>query len=277
MQRFSKAYEVLGVEVGAPQDEVKRAFRKLAFKYHPDLNSSPKAHEMFLNVQKAYEIIVTAQKTFADIEEPVTPNWKSRDRDKQNITRAEAIRKARDTAQRLDRIKLQKEAKHFAHFKKSIYYPWTIAMVHVSLIFFLLIAADAFLLTETHHGFVVDKVTNTSDILGSEMITGYTLKFNTGDMLEVSRGAGERMSKYSHVSFARSFIFNDIPRVYVVNKDLKEFVVDTFNKPPYLFFLLFLAVPLLLYYVDRPSAVFYAAGAFARYAVVIFIVSYMIF
>ena len=85
------------------------------------------------------------------------------------------------------------------------------------------------------------------------------------------------MSKYSHVSFARSFIFNDIPRVYVVNKDLKEFVVDTFNKPPYLFFLLFLAVPLLLYYVDRPSAVFYAAGAFARYAVVIFIVSYMIF
>ena len=55
---------------------LKRAFRKLAFKYHPDLNSSPKAHEMFLNVQKAYEIIVTAEKTFADIEEPVTPNWK---------------------------------------------------------------------------------------------------------------------------------------------------------------------------------------------------------
>ena len=85
MQRFSKAYEVLGLEGGADRDEVKRAFRKLAFKYHPDLNASPKAHEKFLNVQKAYEIIITAEKTFSDLEEPRTPKWKSRDRDKQKI------------------------------------------------------------------------------------------------------------------------------------------------------------------------------------------------
>ncbi len=277
MQRFSKAYEVLGVEVGADRDEVKRAFRKLAFKYHPDLNASPKAHEMFLNVQKAYEIIITAEKTFAEGEEAPAPKRKSRDRDKQKITRQEAIRKARETSQRLDRLQLQKEARHFAHFKKTIYYPWTIAMVHVSLLFFLLIGADAFLLTETHSGYVTNKMIETTNILGNQYVTGYSVEFNSGDVVSVSRGAGELLTKDSHVSFAKSFIFHDIPKVYVVNKDFKEFVLNTFNKPPHLFFLLFLVVPMLLYYVDRPSAVFYAAGAFARYAIIIFIVGYMVF
>ncbi len=277
MERFSKAYEVLGADVGADQDEVKRAFRKLAFKYHPDLNSSPAAHEKFMNVQKAYEIIITAEKTFSDLEEPKTPKWKSRDRDKQKITRQEAIRNARETAQRLDRLQLQKEAKHFAHFKKTIFYPWTITMVHVSLLFFLLIGADAFLLTETHSGYVTNKMAKTTNILGNQYVTGYSVEFNSGDIVSVSRGAGELLTKDSHVSFAKSFIFHDIPKVYVVNKHFKEFVLNTFNKPPYLFFLLFLVVPMLLYYVDRPSAVFYAAGAFARYAIIIFIVSYMIF
>jgi hypothetical protein len=277
MQRFSKAYEVLGLEEGADRDEVKRAFRKLAFKYHPDLNASPKAHEKFLNVQKAYEIIITAEKTFSDLEEPRTPKWKSRDRDKQKISRQEAIRKARKRAQRLDRLQLQKEAKHFAHFKKTIYYPWTIAMVHVSLLFFLLIGADAFLLTDTHSGYVTNKMAETANILGNQYVTGYSVEFNSGDVVSVSRGAGEQLKQDSHVSFAKSLIFHDIPKIYVVNKDLKEFAINTFNKPPYLFFLLFLAVPMLLYYVDRPSAVFYAAGAFARYAIIIFIVSYMVF
>ncbi|HAW19558.1 MAG TPA: hypothetical protein DCX14_05180, partial [Flavobacteriales bacterium] len=47
MKRFAKAYEVLGVKVGASEEEVKKAFRKLAFKYHPDLNKSSEAHEKF--------------------------------------------------------------------------------------------------------------------------------------------------------------------------------------------------------------------------------------
>ena len=51
-------YEVLGVQKGASEDEIKKAFKKLARKYHPDLHPDDKqAEEKFKEVNKAYEIL----------------------------------------------------------------------------------------------------------------------------------------------------------------------------------------------------------------------------
>ncbi|WP_301176666.1 DnaJ C-terminal domain-containing protein [Actinomadura geliboluensis] len=50
-------YEVLGVPRDAGQDEIQRAYRKLARAYHPDINKDPEAEEKFKDVSEAYAIL----------------------------------------------------------------------------------------------------------------------------------------------------------------------------------------------------------------------------
>jgi len=55
-------YDVLGVEQGAEEAEIKKAYRKLARKYHPDVNKEANAEDKFKEVKEAYDTLSDSQK-----------------------------------------------------------------------------------------------------------------------------------------------------------------------------------------------------------------------
>ncbi len=55
-------YSILGVEKGASDDEIKSSYRRLAKKYHPDLNKTEEAAEKFKEINEAYEVLGDSKK-----------------------------------------------------------------------------------------------------------------------------------------------------------------------------------------------------------------------
>jgi curved DNA-binding protein len=57
MNNFQDYYKTLGVEKKASHDDIQRAYRKLARKYHPDINKASDAEEKFKQLNEAYEVL----------------------------------------------------------------------------------------------------------------------------------------------------------------------------------------------------------------------------
>jgi hypothetical protein len=110
-------HKILGLERDADLESIKKAYRELAKKYHPDINKSTDAHKKFIEISEAYEFLSN---------NTVRQRYISRDYDlSDEVIRTEferARRAAQENAQRYARMKYEKFQEEQEALKKSGWY-----------------------------------------------------------------------------------------------------------------------------------------------------------
>lgn len=104
-------FDTLGLPPGASESDIKKAYRRLARRFHPDVSSEPDAEERFLEVTEAYEYLVEkgSRPSFNYIYETVAPE----------ISKEE---QRRQRAQAFARMRYEEFRQSTLAFKKSWYF-----------------------------------------------------------------------------------------------------------------------------------------------------------
>ncbi|MFC2112974.1 J domain-containing protein [Bacteroidota bacterium] len=107
-------YKILGIEHDATPDEIKRAYRAMAKIYHPDINKSPDAHDRFVEITEAYEILMNR-----DLHAYYVHRYRTDDKEFMRAQYERAREAAQEAARRYARMKFEKFKQEQEAFKKS--------------------------------------------------------------------------------------------------------------------------------------------------------------
>ncbi len=116
MKRY---YQILGISEGATKSDIKKAYRKMALKYHPDVNKGPGAEAKFLSILEAYEYLIGIRKIKQNRKGPM-PTDES-DKVYEAARKAAEAKAKAQYRERVRKFRAEQEKKQTAEYQKATF------------------------------------------------------------------------------------------------------------------------------------------------------------
>ncbi len=112
---LKKHYARLGLKKGAGKKEVKKAYRRLAMKYHPDRNAHPSAEQKFMAINVSYEIICDYLEGGAPTYNQISP---------EEVKKTTYYHNSKFTVEEMERAWERQRAKERSEYERYLNLPW---------------------------------------------------------------------------------------------------------------------------------------------------------
>lgn len=199
-----KYYKLLGLNAGASSKDIRKRYRQLAMKYHPDRNSSPDAQAKFIALTEAYEVLLGKIQT----PEP-TPKTKQ-------ATQEERMQKARQRYARQAMDEFLENERYFNYLTKGRKWKTIRVGAFVGTFLTILIILDYFL---PHH-YEDDEVTHYAVQVGRSLTGDEVglIKTRQGNYYWLSRMTYSLYGKTRRINVETTWIFHNPVRVISMEK-----------------------------------------------------------
>ena len=249
---MKRHYQILGLPTTASKEEVKKAYRKLALKYHPDRNDDPKSAEIFIAITEAYNVLYNGKPV-----KKIAPAKNTKPRDTQ-AEYEERMRRAKAYAEAGARERRIKDAEEMQRFKSSKFFKLHRRLTIIYPIIGVLFLSDYFATKE-----VTYKATQT--ITETEIL--YVLKNEHGVR---HFGVNTIFRSYAiankEIIAEQSIVSGNIHNIYPTNRQTTKRLKNEHSIYRGIFIItIFMLLPLLTYVLTLHSIRFYAWTIFVTF------------
>lgn len=260
---LSKYYKILGLPDGTDHVAVRKQYRKLVMRYHPDKNQSAGAHTKFIAITEAYEILTGKKPAPASRESRATRTGNTATRtnepqasaERKAKSDAERVREARERQEEQTRREREENERYFRHLTSG--YRWKIVKISaiVSLICAISLTLDRFL---PHH-FEPIEISGYAphQAMGGNREILDVVVSTTNETYWISNGDYDLYARSPFVLVESSWIFHQPIRLVAKGKlDTYGYDVHFSFFSNYIYFFLFFLLPTITLYYKRPTISF---------------------
>jgi curved DNA-binding protein CbpA len=261
------AYKLFGLSLGASEEEIRKRYRELVKKFHPDVNKDAHAEKKFIEIQAAYEVLMQEPEAQMDIEHPSEPTFEAEYSAYREHARQQFQARKKKEAEDLEKlyVRLQSGPIHLLHRCIAL----------VSLIVLLALCLDLILPNQRVSAVITSYSTDVYHSMNGNLVS--LAKTNQGESFFLNAFSNRFFDINPFIEINKTTIFHQSVSVLSrSNEFLQEIPIHfSFYWAQFLLFPIFL-VPLAFLLYRKKDAFFIMGSYFTRYASGILLLYFLI-